>query len=515
MKEKSPSFFRPLEYLPYICGCAAILFAWYVLFGRFRHWPDEDIGLPGFSPMKANTALAMMFGGLSLALSAQKNRRLFWIAKISAAICCIVGMLTLAEYILGVDFKVDQALIFDPYPAPGGLFPARMMPFTAFNFFIFGLALIVVDLPAGYWPAQCLNIAVLWIAVVGFMRYFYKIEAIYRIGVLSGMAAESAINMILLCLGFLFVRPKEGVAAVLTASTVGGLTARKLLPSVILMPVVLGWLPLIGVKGQYYTAEFGVMLLVVSIMVIFSIIIFLNAHYLDKLDRERAVAEKELADMNRELNDFAYVVAHDLKAPVTAIQTLTSWIDADYGRQFNPKSQEQVQLILSNAKHMRNMIDGILDYSKAGRSKEQKQLVDLNELVVDVTRLLCPPASIQINVENKLPVLPCEKVRVSQIFQNLLGNAVKFMDKAEGLICVSSSEHNGDYQFEIRDNGPGIPQEVQERAFHIFHTYSSHPDSTGLGLSITKKMVESMGGKIWLRSQPGQGAAFFFTLPRN
>ena len=238
---------------------------------------------------------------------------------------------------------------------------------------------------------------------------------------------------------------------------------------------------------------------------------------------EHALAEErktqlvgKLEDVNRELSDFAHVISHDLKAPLRAISSLANWIATDYSDKFDEQGREKVDLLLRRVKRMHDFIDAILQYSRIGKSGEEKSEVDLGELVHDVIEMISPPANVTITVGKGLPVLFCERTRLQQVFQNLIGNAVKFMDKQGGEIRVQYVSDNAYHRFSVSDSGPGIEEKHFDRIFKIFQTLTPRDEfeSTGVGLALVKKIVEMYGGSIWVESVMGQGSTFTFTLPK-
>ena len=233
-------------------------------------------------------------------------------------------------------------------------------------------------------------------------------------------------------------------------------------------------------------------------------------------ERQKQLLE-EVEDVNRELKDFAYVVSHDLKAPLRGIKTLADWLSTDYGDKLGEDGKEQMKLLLSRVDRMHNLIDGILQYSRVGRIKEEHVRVDLNEIVPAIIDLIAPPENIAVTVEDKLPVIGAEETRIAQVFQNLLSNAIKYMDKPQGRIKVGCAQENGFWKFSVSDNGPGIEQQYFEKIFKIFQTLNARDEfeSTGVGLSVVKKIVEMYDGKIWVESEVGQGSTFFFTFPKQ
>jgi signal transduction histidine kinase len=219
---------------------------------------------------------------------------------------------------------------------------------------------------------------------------------------------------------------------------------------------------------------------------------------------------------NRELNDFAYVVSHDLKAPLRAIGSLANWLATDYADKLGPEGQQQLDLLMGRVKRMNALIDGILYYSRVGRLREEKKAVSFAETIADAIIMLAPPSHIHIQVETELPVVIGEPTRLQQVWQNLIGNALKFMDKPQGEIKIGCLDKGGEWQFYVADNGPGIEARHFAKIFQLFQTLTprDRQENTGVGLTIVQKIVELHGGKIWLESQVGVGSTFWFTLPK-
>ncbi len=225
----------------------------------------------------------------------------------------------------------------------------------------------------------------------------------------------------------------------------------------------------------------------------------------------------QIAEINEELTHFAYVVSHDLKAPLRGIKLLTEWLCTDYGEQLGDEAQENLRLLQNRVDRMHNLIEGVLQYSRVGRIHEDETQIDLNQLLPDIIDAIAPPDHIAIAVEGTLPTVNGEKTRVTQVFQNLLTNAVKYMDKPEGRIVVTHEDLGDTWQFSVTDNGPGIEKRHFERIFKIFQTLVRRDEfeSTGVGLTLVKKIVELYGGRIWLESELGQGSTFHVTIPKH
>jgi PAS domain S-box-containing protein len=237
---------------------------------------------------------------------------------------------------------------------------------------------------------------------------------------------------------------------------------------------------------------------------------------LEKLNKDLEAAVQELSQSNRQLQDFVHIAAHDLKTPVRGIGTLADWIISDYGNRFDEQGREQIRLLKARVIRIDKLIDGMLQYSKLARTKEKQRQVDLNMMLSDIIHGIRPPDNIEIAMDS-LPDVACEYEHLELVFQNLLTNAVTFMDKTKGLIKVGCTEHGDFWKFYVCDNGPGIDQKYFDKIFKIFQTLPMKDESetAGIGLAVVKKIVELYSGKIWVESQPGSGSTFFFTFPKH
>ncbi|VBB05419.1 Hypothetical protein LUCI_0628 [Lucifera butyrica] len=223
-----------------------------------------------------------------------------------------------------------------------------------------------------------------------------------------------------------------------------------------------------------------------------------------------------LEKRNRELDQFAYVASHDLKAPLRAIANLSQWMEDDLGPVITGETRRHMELLRGRVKRMENLIEGILQYSRVGRIVTGAEPVDVEEMVQDIVQELEPLGGLSVRIEGSLPVITAERVRLRQVFANLIGNAVKYHNRpVGGNVVIAGKREDSCYAFTVADDGPGIAPVYHEKIFEMFQTLQPRDrvESTGVGLALVKKIVEGQGGQITVHSQEGEGATFCFTWP--
>ncbi len=235
---------------------------------------------------------------------------------------------------------------------------------------------------------------------------------------------------------------------------------------------------------------------------------------LKNLELQKELLLKKLEKSNDELQEYAHIVSHDLKSPLRSIDALVSWIKEDNKAHLNAASLQNFDLISNTLEKMEHLISGILNYSSIGFDSVKKEAVDLNTIVQNLNTILIVPEHITINLKTKLPIVKGFKTKLEQLFQNLIGNAIKFIDKEKGFIEIDVKETPSYYEFSIKDNGIGIDKKYHEKIFKIFNSLTKRKDSTGIGLSIVKKILDIHHGEIWLESVVGEFTTFYFTLKK-
>ncbi|MFY0255035.1 ATP-binding protein [Chitinophaga sp. 30R24] len=232
--------------------------------------------------------------------------------------------------------------------------------------------------------------------------------------------------------------------------------------------------------------------------------------YLYQQELQAAMTEKE--KVNKQLERFMYVVAHDLKSPLSGAIGMLALMNEDERIQNAPDLKEYMKIVLGATNHLTEMITSMLDYTRQSEIEQTIEEVNVQELVDQLARLLFLPAHIRIDIANALPQLYTNKLKLQQVFQNLISNAIKYNDKKEGIITIGGADQGEYYEFYVKDNGPGVAKRDTDRIFRLFERVDvdGKEEGTGIGLNIFKLLVEEQGGKVWVDSQPGEGSTFYF-----
>ncbi|MEM6810519.1 MAG: ATP-binding protein, partial [Pseudomonadota bacterium] len=232
------------------------------------------------------------------------------------------------------------------------------------------------------------------------------------------------------------------------------------------------------------------------------------------LERHASLLERS----NRDLDDFAYIASHDLRAPMRGIENLAQWIHEDIAEMAAPDTMEKLDMLRKRVARMDRMLGDILEYSRAGRDDAAVQAVDCQSVVEEVIEWVGERFSHEVVITSELPELMAQPTTVQQIFLNLVSNAAKHHDKPNGRIEVSCEADGAHYRFSVADNGPGIPERYRERIFRMFETLKRRDDveGSGVGLAIVERLVSSLGGRIELHDGlDGMGCEFRVFIPRE
>jgi len=232
-----------------------------------------------------------------------------------------------------------------------------------------------------------------------------------------------------------------------------------------------------------------------------------------ELQKEKLMTELEAS--NQGLQEYAHIVSHDLKSPLRSISALATWLNEDYKDILDEGGRQNLALMQEKVASMDGLIHGILEYSTANSSALDNSTVDLNEVIAGIKDVIYIPEHVSLEVPKQLPIICADRTKIHQVFQNIIGNAVVHIEKEKGLVEVLCHEEKDFWRFTVKDNGVGIPKEYHKKIFEIFQSIGENERSTGIGLSIVKKIVDRYGGRVWVESEVNVGTEFHFTIKKD
>jgi signal transduction histidine kinase/CheY-like chemotaxis protein len=522
----------------HVLGILTVLLGLTVLAGWALHDESLKTILPGYVNMKANTALCFVLSGTSLLIGYLAHPRAWkkTCSLILALLVILIGGVTLVEYLLHLSPGLDQ-LLFTDFPTTSGTStPGRMAPNTAVAFLLFGSSLILLSRgPRGALTAHFLAVAGLFIALLALIGYLFDAQIFVTVLSLTKMALHTIAGFWLLGLAILCARPKKGLMAIMVANSPGGLIARRLIAPAIITPPFFGWIAFRGLGLKYYDEGFVASLIVLSCMIVICILATQCIIELNRIDIERKrLSEARLNADAREVgaleasrlkSEFVANVSHEIRTPMNGVLGMTSLL---LDSPLTPEQREHVETIRQSGDALLMLVNEILDFSKieAGKIVLDQKPFSLATCVDEVINLLALTARrnkinlISFIEPRVMPAFLGDAARVRQILLNLIGNAVKFTDKGEVTLQVNSMPIQDNLyrlEFQISDTGMGISPEALPLLFVPFQqgdaSATRRHGGTGLGLTITKRLVELMGGEITVSSVLGAGSLFHFSIP--
>lgn len=516
-------------------GIAAIGIAVLVLTGWIFDVALLKQFVPGTPSMKVISALAFVLAGAALVCTADaaSDRRTRPIARLCAALVAALGAIALCEYAFGADLGIDNLLIPEAPEASQTPFPGRMALPTAIDFVLVGAALLFLDTETapGYNRAQVCALAAAAISFLVLVGYLYGVPSLYIPQLPLWMAVPTATAFLVLSAGIMCARAHSGFMRVLTGTGGGGVVARRLIPPALVVPVLFGWLRLLGERAGHYGMEFGLSIMVVMSATVLTAIVWFAARLGYSIDVERentarlleqrvAARTAELAGANRELEAFSYTVSHDLRAPLRHLEGFAKLLGNRLGDDIDPKAAHYLDMIKEATADMEEMVEDLLAFSRTALEPLNARSVDLAELVREAHNELREEAlgrKIDWQI-GPLPAVMGDPKLLQHVVVNLLANAVKYTaPREQAQIAVEARPAGADeVVVSVRDNGVGFDPTYADRLFGVFERLHSADDfdGTGVGLATVRRIVERHGGRVWAEGEIDRGATFSFTLKR-
>lgn len=510
-----------------LCGAMLVLLGGVVMAGWWMRLEAVVQIRPGFTPMQYNTALCFLLCGAGLLASTLRRPG----AVLTCG--CVAGLIataTMLQYLTGLSLGIDE-LFIDHFTTVETTHPGRMAPNTAFAFM---LAAAFLLLSVSSWRAPLsMNLMLLasptivGLSVLSLVGYAAGIEALFGWSQYTRMAIHTSFGFLVLGLGAMVQawrlearRDQERSFSMIAPAVVASLTVMTGLWLALShyedqrMAALQAAAPELAVRSPLPEIVLGAGLLL-TVLIGFAVHFAHSAREAENLRRRNA----ELQAANAELDKFAHIASHDLKAPLRGIRQLTTWIASDLGGTEDDRTNRYLRQLDARVSRMQDLLDALLAYSRVGRSRRRPVRFGLGEALEQAAALAALPDGMQVKVEAGGQVLLADRALFETVFMNLIGNAAKHHDRGTGVIAVTVHPSDAGYEIHVADDGPGIAPQYHARIFEIFQTLRPRDEleASGVGLAIVRKALDQAGGRIRVLSDPeaGRGTCFVVEWPRE
>lgn len=494
-------------------GGLVTLLGWGLEIRRLTDWFDLDIS------MLPNAALAALLAGSALLALALGYRR---VAAGLAVPVLLIGAAVLLQHITGVDLHIDRLLLHREWGQNATYAPGRIGVPASISFTVLGATLLLATLRRSSGRSTLLGgVLVSAIAILSIIGYLFLADTLYSLPRLTTIALQTAIIVLALGMGVI-ASAGTGVLAFLREDTAAATLVRRTLPFIILLPVLLGWLILRGLKLEWFDPAFGTSVLVLGLIGLLTIVLWRAAMSVTSHERSLRRLTADLRDADRSKDEFLASLAHELRNPLAPMRTALEVMQRADGRDDLMTASRAT--MGRQLRQMTRLIDDLLDVNRITRSKLELRLeqVDLAAAVhqaVEASRPVADGADVRLHIQ--LPDDPthlhADPARLSQIFSNLLNNACKYNERG-GNVWLTAARQGAEVVVSVRDDGIGIAPDMLPRIFDMFFQIGSTPERAhgglGIGLTLVQRLVDMHGGSVTVHSEgAGKGSEFVLRLP--
>ena len=517
-----------------VTALASVLIGAAVLAGWFFALPSLNQLHPLIGMMTAPAAFSAVLVGAALWLRrpAARARWQCYLGQTLAALAILIAVLALGTTVFAWTFSLDGAVLDGAFAEA---FPGQLPVATALGFLFIGAAIVLLDVEIrGVSPSELLSLAAGLVSMLAFIAYTYGFISFFDVPTRRPLAFHTVLVLLGLAVGVLHARPERGLMRLATSPRSAGVMLRRLMPASVLVPALTGWLILQGQRAGWYPALLGLAFFVLAIVGMFSMLVWLTAVRMDRLDRKRLRAEErirslnadlerrvrdrtsELEAVNRELEAFSYSVSHDLRGPLRAIDGFGQILVEDYGEVLGEAGAGYLQRVRAASQRMGMLIDDMIGLARVSRSTLTRERVDLTglaESVVDDLRSRDPRPDVAVVVQPGVAA-EADLALMRIVLDNLLGNAWKFTRGAASPRIEFGVAAEAPLTCFVRDNGAGFDMRHAARLFTPFERLHRQDEftGTGIGLATVRRIIQRHGGEIWAEAEPGRGATISFTL---
>jgi len=492
--------------------------------------------VPGFVAMNPLTAISFMLTGTVIILlnKEKSSSEITLVWKFFALLTTLIGVLCLLSNLMGMNGGIDQWFFTEKLNDKLSHIHNRMAPNTAFNFILSGISIFFFkyETKRKHIISQYLILVVALISLLSIIGYIYGVRSFYGVLTYIPMAINTSFCFLLISTSIFLSSSDKGFIAEFTNNYLGSVMARKLIPSIVIIPTLLGFMILYGEKYRLYTSHFGMALFTASNILIFAYLIKRTQTTINKADIARTGAEKKmialnlkleertvaLEVLNKELESFSYSVSHDLKAPLRYIKGYTKILQEDYAPLLGENGNKTMSVIIRNTHKMESLINDLLEFSRIRRTELQRSACDMDRLVRTVLQeqlMTLKDKEYEIKIDT---LYPCsgDPAMIEQVWVNLISNALKYASKNDKPVIEIGSYLNKEEKiYFVKDNGVGFDMEYANKLFAVFQRLHSEKDfeGTGIGLAIVHRIITRHGGRVWAEAIKNEGAQFYFSLP--